>query len=231
VKSKIKKTSFCHLISLLSLLSIYAVAAKPSAPEATITSDELEIRHNGEETFFRGHVVLTDTPYVLNADRMLRVKTTGIVTAGGHLEGAWLSEKGEKINASGNEGRYEPQPPRTELWGGKPELVRWETAADTTPVHITADRFIAEHEARQFYALGHVVITQKPKVLSRSDKARYDQKAQTIHLYGPTRVFVHISDAKGVGEFTAEKGWVTLAPKTAHMAGHVLGHIDPSQTL
>jgi hypothetical protein len=76
-----------------------------------------------------------------------------------------------------------------------------------------------------------VVITQNPKMLSRSDKANYDQKAQVIHLYGPTRIFVHIADAKGAGDFTAEKGWMTLEPKTAHMSGHVVGHIDPTKNL
>jgi lipopolysaccharide export system protein LptA len=229
---KKKRGPFLLTVSLLGLSLFAAAETSPrTASEATITSDELEIRNNGEQTYFHGHVVLKEDPYLLNADQMVRTKATGVVTASGHLDGTWLSGKGEKVKAYGNEGRYDPQPPTTELWGGTPELVRWETAADTTPVHVVADRFIAEHDQRQFFAMGHVVITQKPKVLARSDKANYDQKEQIIHLYGPTRIFVHIADAKGAGDFTAEKGWVTLEPKTAHMAGHVVGHVDPGQTL
>ena len=219
------------LIIPVAVLSADSPAASKPSPEATITSDELEIRNNGEETFFRGHVILKEDPYLLHADQMVRAKLTGIVTAHGRLDGTWLSEKGEKVKAYGEDGQYEAQIPKTELWGGHPELIRWETSADTAPVHIVADRFEALHAEKEFYAFGHVVITQKPKVLARSDKANYDQKAQTIHLYGPTRVFVHIADAKGSGDFTGDKGWVTLAPKTAHMEGHVLGHVDPGQTL
>ena len=207
-----------------------SAASKPAA-EATITSDELEMRDNGEETFFRGHVILKEDPYLLHADQMIRTKRTGIVTAHGHLKGTWLSEKGEKVAAFGDDGRYEPDLPKTELWGGKPEMIRWATAADTEPVHIVADHFEALHAEHEFYALGHVVITQKPKILTRSDKANFDQKAQIIHLYGPTRVFVHIADAKGAGDFTGDKGWMTLAPRTAHMEGHVIGHVDPGKTL
>jgi lipopolysaccharide export system protein LptA len=218
------------VLPALILRAESSASSKPTS-EATITSDELEMRNNGEKTYFRGHVILTEDPYLLDADEMIRTKQTGIVTAHGHLKGTWLSEKGEKVNAFGEDGQYEPAVPKTELWGGKPELIRWETAADTTPVHIVADRFEALHTDRQFYALGHVVITQAPKILTRSDKANYDQKAQIIHLYGPTRVFVHIADAKGTGDFTGEKAWMTLAPKTAHMEGHVIGHVDPGQTL
>ena len=68
-------------------------------------------------------------------------------------------------------------------------------------------------------------------MLTRSDKARYEQKVQTIYLYGPARVFVHVTDARGSGDFTAEKGWLTLDPKTAHLSGRVQGHVDPGQAL
>ena len=226
------------VLIILSLFVPLAAGVRADSPtaakspaEATITSDELEIRNNGEATFFRGHVILKEEPYLLHSDQMVREKATGIVTANGHLDGTWLSEKGEKVKAYGEEGRYDPQVPQTELWGGHPELIRWETSADTTPVHIVADRFIALHQQHEFVALGNVVITQKPKVLTRSDKARYEQKVQTVYLEGPARVFVHIADAKGSGDFTGDKGWVTLEPKTAHMEGRVQGHIDPGQTL
>lgn len=199
--------------------------------DSTITSDELEIQNNGEKTYFRGHVVLQEDPYILKADQMARMKATGIVTARGHLDGTWMSEQGEKIKAYGEEGLYNPAPPKTELWGGKPRLIRWETSVDTAPVQVTADRFTAFHREREFLAMGHVVMTQVPKVLARSDKATYDQKAQIIHLDGPARIFVHVADAKGSGDITAEKGWVTLNPKTAHMVGQVRGHIDPAQAL
>lgn len=231
------KISTIWMVSLLILSAsvLWADAPSTSKPtaEATITSDELEIRNNGEQTFFRGHVILTEEPYLLHADQMVRAKLTGIVTAHGHLDGTWLSEKGEKVKAFGEDGQYESQIPKTDLWGGHPEMIRWETSADTMPVHIMADRFEALHAKHEFYAIGHVVITRFPQALTRSDKANYDQKNQIIYLNGPTRIFVHIADAKGVGDFTSEKGWMTLAPKTAHLEGHVLGHINPNsgQTL
>jgi len=206
-------------------------AASTASSEATITSDELEIRAGGEQTFFRGHVVLNDAPYLLKADRMQRTRDTGTVSVMGHLDGTWLSDKGETIKAYGDEGLYKTTPPVTELWGGRPKLIRWETAQDKAPVQVVADHFIAVHEDKEFFAVGHVEMTQNPKILARSDRAKYDQKTATIHLYGPARVFVHIVDAKGIGDFTAEKGWVTLKPKTAQLAGRVRGHIDPGQAL
>jgi lipopolysaccharide export system protein LptA len=215
----------------LFLFSAGRLQAAPSTTsQATITSDELELRDNGALTFFRGHVVLTEDPYVLHADRMLRTKATGIVDADGHLDGTWISDKGEKIKAYGQQGRYTPMPQVTDLWE-KARLIRWETSRDTEPVQVTADHFTAYHQEREFYAKGHVVMTQDPKILSRSDEAQYDQKIQTIHLYGAARVFVHVADAKGSGDFTGEEGWVTLAPKTARLVGHVQGHVIPGSSL
>ena len=207
------------------LLGSYARAAVAPA-EATITSDELEMRDNGAMTFFRGHVVLKEDPYLLHADEMVRSKATGVADASGHLDGTWISDKGEKIKAYGKKGRYTPNPQVTELWDHA-ELFRWETARDTQPVHIIGDHFTAYHVEREFYAKGRVVIMQDPKLLSRSVEASYFQKKQTIHLYGPERVFVHIADGKGTGDFTGEEAWVTLAPKTARMVGHVQGHVIP----
>ena len=146
-------------------------------------------------------------------------------------DGTWLSDNGEKVKGYGDEGTYTPTPPRTEMWGVRPRLIRWESPTDTAPVEVVADRFVALHDSREFFALGNVVVTQKPKVLSRSDKAKYDQKEGIIHLYGTSRVYVHIADAKGAGDFYGDKGWVTLNPRTAHMAGNVKGHIDPGQSL
>jgi len=220
------KCSFPTGMILVFLLSVCARGAAPKS-EATITSDELEIMDNGAKTFFRGHVILKQDPYLLHADQMVRTKATSIVEAEGNLDGTWISEKGEKIKAYGQKGRYTTTPQVTDLWE-KAQLIRWENVSDTAPVHIVAEHFTAHHVEREFYAEGHVVITQAPKFLSRSAEANYDQKIQTIHLYGPDRVFVHVEDVKGSGDFTGDEGWATLAPKTARMTGHVQGHIIPS---
>jgi lipopolysaccharide export system protein LptA len=174
-------------------------------------------------------VILTDDPYLLLADQMVRTQATGDVEAAGHLDGTWRSGKGEKVKAYGTQGRYTPTPPQTELWGDRPHLIRWETERDTAPVQVTADRFLARHDDRTFHAAGTVEIVQKPKILTRSDQATYDQKVQTIYLEGPARVFVHVADAKGAGDFTADKGWLTLDPKTAHLSGRVQGHVTPGE--
>jgi len=203
-------------------------AAEP--PPATITSDELDMRDNGERTFFHGHVVLTQDPYVLHSDEMERTKTTGLVEAHGHLEGLWLSEKGEKVKAYGKEGRYTPEPQVTQLWDHA-HMIRWETVRDTEPVHIFAEHFTAYHQEREFYGKGHVIMRQREKLLSHSVEAKYDQKIQTVHLFGTQRVFIHVADVKGLGDFTGDEAWVTLAPKTARMAGHVKGHVIPDQSL
>ena len=50
----------------------------------------------GRRHSFRGHVVLTEEPYILHSDNMRRTKTTGIVDADGHINGTWHSDKGEK---------------------------------------------------------------------------------------------------------------------------------------
>jgi len=225
-----KRAVFLVLGLLLCLFLISHARAADSAAPATITSDELEIRDNGALTFFRGHVVLKEDPYLLHSDEMIRTKATGVVEAHGHLDGTWLSDKGEKIKAYGKKGRYTPMPQVTDLWD-EARLIRWETVRDTQPVQLTSDHVTAYHQEREFYAKGHVVITQDPKMLSRSDEANYDQKIQTIHLYGPTRVFVHVADAKGSGDFTGEEGWVTLAPKTARLVGQVQGHVIPGASL
>src|SRR5437899_2031491 len=68
------------VVSLVYVSCAYAENAE-SQSSATITSDELEIRDNGAQTFFRGHVVLTEKPYLLLSDEMIRTKSTGIVDA------------------------------------------------------------------------------------------------------------------------------------------------------
>ena len=119
-------------------------------------------------------------------------------------------------------------PPTTELVGKRQDDPlgngsRTRRRCQLSPI---ASRLIIRR--KNFTPSGHVVITQDPKILTRSDEAKYDQNAQTIHLYGPTRIFVHVADAKGSGDFTSEEGWVTLDPKHARIVGHVQGHVIPA---
>ncbi len=85
--------------------------------EATITSDELELQNNGEITIFTGHVVLKQDDYLIQADRMVRTKATGIVDADGHVVGTWISPKKEKIVVNGDHARYQPASTVVEIWG------------------------------------------------------------------------------------------------------------------
>src|SRR5579864_7779438 len=78
-----------------------AVVPPPSNAEATITSDQLELLDNGARSVFTGHVVLKQDPYLLLADRMIQTKATGIVDAYGHIQGTWITDKGEKVLAEG----------------------------------------------------------------------------------------------------------------------------------
>jgi len=202
--------------------------AQPSKPkgEAVITSDQLEIQDNGARTVFTGHVVLTDPPYVLRADRMVQAKKTGIIDAHGHIEGTWISETGEKLVAIGKDGEYRPAEKTTELWGNA-KLTRWETAVDTIPVVVTADRFITHENEHEVLARFHVHMTQGPDKWATSDEARFDQQASTVHLWGSHQVLVHWRDAKGISDFYGDKGTLVLQPKKAQLIDHVHGHVIP----
>ncbi len=101
---------------LLSCFATLSFAQKPTTP-ATITSDELELRNNGALTIFTGHVVLTQDPYQVQADRMVRTRSTGIADAMGHVEGTWVSPKGEKVKVLGDTARFDPALETLEVWG------------------------------------------------------------------------------------------------------------------
>jgi len=105
----------------LGAMVVFAVlwggVAVARASEATISSDELELQNNGEVTIFRGHVVLKQDPYQVQADRMVRTKATEVVDADGHVAGTWVSAKGEKVRVAGEAARYEPSVHTVEVWG------------------------------------------------------------------------------------------------------------------
>jgi lipopolysaccharide transport protein LptA len=88
-----------------------------AASEATITSDELELRNNGEVTIFTGHVILTQAPYQVKSDHMVRTKATGIVDANGHVVSTWISPKKETVKVMGDVARYRPDTQTVEIWG------------------------------------------------------------------------------------------------------------------
>src|SRR5436190_24189136 len=72
-----------------------------SSPEATISSDQLELIDNGSKTVFTGHVLLEQAPYVLKADRMTRYQSNGLVEGEGHVHGTWINPAGGKTEARG----------------------------------------------------------------------------------------------------------------------------------
>ena len=84
---------------------------------------------------------------------MVRKKATGLVTAAGTWTGPGCRKKARRSRPTAKKAGTNRGPPQTELWGGQPELVRWETAADTSPVHIVADRFIAMSRTIEFFTL------------------------------------------------------------------------------
>jgi lipopolysaccharide export system protein LptA len=130
----------------LFILLLSCFARKLFAEEATITSDELELQNNGEITIFRRHVILTQVPYQVHADRMVRTKATGIVDAYGHVVGDWVSEKNEKIHVTGDVARYKPDDQTVEVWG-------------KSRVHVTLD---GEKGKGTFHGDRGWVFTQQP---------------------------------------------------------------------
>jgi len=103
--------------------------------EATISSDELEMQNNGEKAIFRGHVVLTQVPYQVYGDQMIRTKATGIVNASGHVIGTWVSPKGEKVRVEGDQARYEPSTETVEVWGKRQVAVQLDGEKGTATFH------------------------------------------------------------------------------------------------
>src|SRR4051812_17674586 len=103
-------------IAVMEGLSARALAVPAPSSEATISSDELELRNNGALSIFTGHVKLKQEPYLLQADRMERTKSTGLVTAKGHIHGTWNGEKGEKGQVYADQGFYKPAEKTVELW-------------------------------------------------------------------------------------------------------------------
>jgi lipopolysaccharide assembly outer membrane protein LptD (OstA) len=105
-----------------------APAPKGPPDETTITSDQMELIDNASRTVFTGNVVLKSESYVLNADKMTRYRTTGIVEAEGHVVGTWTKPTGEKTKATGDYARYNPQTEIAELWGdpGRQITLDWQ---------------------------------------------------------------------------------------------------------
>jgi lipopolysaccharide export system protein LptA len=138
----------------------------PAASEATIASDQLELLENGGKTVFTGHVLLERPPYVLKANQMTRYQNTGLVEAQGRIVGTWINEAGEKTEAQGEFGRYDPAAQTAELWT-KPNaqiLVTSQNAKGTS--RFTSDRAkldLAQKRVRMIDNVqGHIVPASQP---------------------------------------------------------------------
>jgi lipopolysaccharide export system protein LptA len=212
----------------LAMLAIALGSAVPGyANDATITSDEMQILDGGAKTIFNRHVVLKQDTYVIRADRMTRIKDTGIVDALGQVEGTWTSEKGEIMTARGKKARYTPSVKTLELWVDA-DVTRWETAQDTAPVIIQADRFIALQAERVVWAKENVRIRQTDRLKIRCDEAKFDEHERKLYLWGHPRMDIHVKDQRGEGDFQGDQGWVTLSPKRAQLTGEVKGRVNPA---
>ena len=123
--------------------------------EATIASDELELRNNGEVTIFKGHVVLKQDPYQVSSDRMVRTKATGIVDATGHVKGTWVSPQGEKVQVTGDTARYDPASDTLEIWG--PGRVQVQLDGEKGKAHFFGDRgWVFTRQPGRAKLIGHV---------------------------------------------------------------------------
>ena len=109
--------------AILGLLLWSCLALNSYAAEATIASDELEIRDNGVMTIFSGHVILKQKPYEIHADRMARAKADASVKANGHVVGTWISAKGEKVRIEGDSAQYDPSAKTVEVWSGQQQVL------------------------------------------------------------------------------------------------------------
>lgn len=216
---------------MLFVATVVMAQTAPPAPkgDATITSDELVLQDSGAKSVFRGNVVLKQDPYTLFADRMERKRDGGVVEVFGNVHGSWTSEKGERLLATGQRGRYVPETQTIELWE-KAKLTRWETAVDTTPVVVKAHYFIAYRDEKTVWAKKNVFMEQGIRMKAQSDFARYDQVEQALHLWGDKQVAIHVEDAKGKADFLSDKAKVTLTPKGARLMDRVTGHVVPSKT-
>ena len=224
----------CMLKNVLISFCLFAVIPavvsgndNKETAETTITSDQMELIDNGAQTVFTGHVVLQQSPYVMTADRMTRLRDTGIVEADGHIVGTWLKPTGEKTVAVGDRARYNPQAQTTELWKA-PRLTHWDTAKDPTPMVATAERFIAHHDSQMLFGKKNVVIRRGTDFESRSDEAQFDQTAQVIHLWGKRRTELAWNDTQGSGRFFSDRALLYLSPRRARLMDHVTGHVIPA---
>jgi len=178
-----------------------ATPARGSAKDSEITSDSMQIEKGGKRTVFEGNV-----------------------------RGTWGSSQGEKVVATGERAVHRPTDQITELWGSNPpaEMTRWENAKDTAPVVVQALHLTARQKKNDVLAKGKVFITQAPRWTSYSDEGRYDRTAGTLDLWGPSRVKIHVEDAKGKSDFESDKAWVLLEPRRSRLTGNVKGHVVPS---
>ncbi len=201
-------------------------APVPPPPDATITSDALEMIDNGAKTFFKGHVVLKQEPYRLLADRMVQTKATQVVQAFGHIRGTWTAATGEKMLAVGDHATYSPAQQLTDLWGHA-KVTRWENAVDTNPVVALADHFTASELDHTVLAHQRVWISQGKGLSIQADEARYVQADQIIYFSGEKPVAVHYEGVKQNADFVSRKAQMSLSPKKARLIENVQGHVVP----
>jgi LPS export ABC transporter protein LptC len=187
----------------------------------------MELINNGAKSVFTGHVQLIKEAYVLTADRMTRIESTGLVEAEGHIVGTWLKPTGEKTTATGEEARYNPQTQTTELWKDA-RLMHWESASDPQPLVVTAERFIAHHDEHSLEAQNDVTIRRAGMFESHSDAAKYLQNEEVIHLWGERKTTIQVVDAQGSGNFLSDRAQLYLSPRRARLIDQVTGHLIPA---
>src|SRR5258708_4090160 len=199
----------------------------PSTGETTITSDEMELIHNGGETILTGHVILIRPPYQMKADRMIRYKETGIVEAEGNVIGTWDKPTGERVEAVGAYARYTPQAQTTELWGAA-RLSHWDNATDPTPLIVTAERFVAHHDTEIVDGETHVFFRRGTSFQAHSDRAQFDGKGQVLNLWGTQQTDTLWADPRGSGRFLSDRVLLYLSPRRARLLDHVTSHVIPT---
>jgi|GEM_PF-2137981 lipopolysaccharide transport protein LptA len=199
----------------------------PAAASATITSDELQLVDQGAESIFVGHVVIKQDYYTLWADRVRQVKDTGIANAFGHVKALWARPGEARILGTGLYAKYDPNTEEAQLWN-RAEITRWETEADTSPVHIKADHFISREMEQKMWAKGNVYIRRPGNFWSKSEDGLYNQAEQVVSLWGPQQVEMQYMDDKGAAHFFSDRAMVFLSPKRVRLLDHVKGHIVPA---
>lgn len=159
---------------------------------------------------------------------MVRTKATGVVQGYGNIVGTWISDKGEKVVATGERATYDPRAQTTELWK-KARVTRWQTISDTAPVVITADRFIAQHAEEVVWAKKHVIVKQTDSFWSSSEQGKFDRSTQLLHLWSNSRsTRVKFKQSQGSGDFVSRRALVDLQKKKMRLLDDVKGHIVPS---